>query len=185
MTKRSVQSWYLLGRNVNYDFTPIKQIRKSIKNLKLNIKHYTNYINELESCTTLNNKIKSVQLELKKLKNSIDHDQHIQFLNSWRVVGRLEYGLNLKALTNCRTKINELIRSEFIKISDQAQLEIIELENKIQTLQDQISKTKLESGPIIAKYQAIIDSDKTTILNLKYELEIEVIKLKNYLQSIN
>jgi hypothetical protein len=185
MTKRSIQSWYLLGRNINYDFTAIKQIRKSIKNLKLNIKHYTNHINELELCITLNNKIKAVQLELKKLKNSIDPDQHIQFLDSWHVVGRLEYGLNLKALTNCRAKINELIRLEFIKLSNEAQYKIIELENKIQILQDQISKTKLESGPIIANYQAIIDDDKTSILNLKQELELEVIKLKNYLQSLN
>jgi alanyl-tRNA synthetase len=184
MKKRTLEPWFVLGKNIDYNFDSITLIRKSIKNFKHQVQFYTNSIYELESCYTLNQELKELEKELDKLKSSIDDEKHEQFLKFWGIVGRNGYEVNYVALHNCRQQINKLIRAEFLELTKPILILIANVENKIEAKKLLISKHQSNAAPIIAEHKINIEVDEAKLIELESDLIAEVEKLKSYLKTL-
>jgi GTPase len=184
MKKRTLEPWFKLGKNIDYNFDSINLIRKSIKMIKHHIQFHTNFIYELESCYTLNKELKELEKELDKLKSSIDPEKHEKFLKFWGIVGRSGYEVNYVAIHNCRQQINKLIRAEFLDLTKPILILIAKVEVKIEAKIKSIAKHQSNTAPVIAEHKINIEVAQTKLTELESELITEVEKLKCYLKTL-
>jgi hypothetical protein len=183
MNKRQLQPWFTHGKNINYDFSRIKELRGLIKVLKGNNSYYADCIYDLQTCASIEKEIIELTTQLKNLNSSIEPQKHIEFLNWWRVIGRAGFGVNYMAMGNCREQINNLIKAEFIILAKEVQIQIEKIELKIREQHELITLTRSQSAPIIAQYQAMIDTEQSKLAVLNSELQVEIAKLKTILKQ--